>query len=129
VTGPTRAGRPGWTGRRPAFAAALVLHLVVLYLPRAPSTGGIPLLDKAVHLVIFALVGVTAVRAGLPRPAVLAVLLAHAVVSEVIQATLLPDRSGDPLDSLADGVGVLVALALTRSPLPVRDDAPVIRQP
>ncbi len=54
-----------------------------------------------------------------------AVFVAHAVVSEVVQATLLPLRSGDPRDALADvvgvGLGVLVAHLVTRSVAPGRD--------
>jgi hypothetical protein len=36
------------------------------------------------------------------------VLLAHAVVSEVVQGVFMPHRDGDPLDALADAAGVLL---------------------
>jgi VanZ family protein len=101
---------------RLALAAAVALQLVVLYAPRAPSTEQVPLVgpvvDKVVHLAVFALVAWTGRRAGV-RVRVLAVLLlGHAVVSELLQHWVLPHRSGDPLDALADATGVLVGLLL-----------------
>ncbi|WP_206690390.1 hypothetical protein [Quadrisphaera sp. INWT6] len=97
---------------RTAFAVAVLLQLVVLYAPRAPSTGGVPGVDKAVHLAVFGLVAWTGLRAGAPGRLLLPLLLAHAVVSEVLQDLVLPDRSGDPLDAVADAVGVLLGAAL-----------------
>lgn len=90
-----------------AFGTAVVVQLVVLYAPRSPGTGGIPMLDKLVHLVVFGAVAVTAVRAGLPWRPVLAALLAHAVVSELLQDAVLPDRRGDAYDAVADSVGAV----------------------
>ena len=60
------AGRAAWW----LFAVAVVANLVLLYWPRAPGTGGIPHLDKAAHLVSFALVTWTGCsrRARDPRP-------------------------------------------------------------
>jgi hypothetical protein len=105
------AVRPSPTWTRVLLAAAVLLQLVVLYSPRAPSTGGHWWVDKTVHVGIFAVVAWTGRLAGLRwRPLVL-VLLAHAVVSEVVQATLLP-RDGDWRDSLADAVGVAVGALL-----------------
>ena len=47
--------------------------------------------------------------------------LAHAVVSEVIQGVAYPSRTGDPLDVLADAIGVMVGVGafqlLTRGAL------------
>jgi hypothetical protein len=98
--------------RRAGFGVALTVHLVVLYAPRAPAGPGLPWLDKAVHVTIFAAVGVTAVRAGLPSRPVLVLLLAHAGVSELVQAWWLPHRRGDPLDAAADAAGVVLAWVL-----------------
>jgi VanZ family protein len=105
---------------RAGFGVALLVHLMVLYAPRAPATPGPVWIDKVVHITIFALVGVTAVLAGLPARPVWALLLAHAVVSELVQWAFLPGRSGDPLDSLADAGGVLLAWLLTRGDDPAR---------
>ena len=103
------AGRAAWW----LFAVAVITNLLLLYWPRAPGTGGIPHLDKAVHLASFAFVTWTGARAGLPVRVVAAVLAVHAVVSELIQHAVLPARSGEPADVLADLAGVAgVALAL-----------------
>ncbi|MGQ7352628.1 VanZ family protein [Quadrisphaera oryzae] len=94
----------------------MLAQLVVLYAPRAPSTDQVPLvgpvLDKVVHLAVFALVAWTGRRAGVRVRLLVVVLLAHAVVSELLQHWVLPHRSGDPLDALADAAGVLVGLLL-----------------
>jgi hypothetical protein len=99
---------------RVAFAAGVVVQLVVLYVPRAPSTGGLPI-DKVVHAVIFG--GVLWLGAGARLPLVpLGVLLClHAVASELIQHFLLPGRSGDPADVAADLAGVLIVTLLVRA--------------
>ena len=44
----------------------------------------------------------------------LAWVLAYAVVSELVQALLLTERSGDLLDVLADAVGAAAGWALAR---------------
>ena len=41
------------------------------------------------------------------------VFAAHAVVSELIQGAFYTDRSGDPLDLLADWSGIAIAAMLT----------------
>jgi hypothetical protein len=97
------------------FAAVLVVQLVLLYWPRAaqPTVGGVPW-DKIVHALIFGLVLFTGVRAGLPLRAWLVVTLAHAGVSELLQHWLLPNRSGDVWDAVADAFGAIVAAAVVR---------------
>ena len=69
--------------------------------------------DKVVHAVLFGLLAAAVLwwwpRAG-RRPSrtaagVLAGLAVYAVGSEVVQDVLLAERSGDPLDVLADLVG------------------------
>ena len=93
------------SARRWLFAAAVVGQLVVLYAPRAPSSGGVPGLDKVVHVLVFAAVLGLGWWAGAPRPLVLVVSVVQAPVSELLQWTLLPHRSGDLLDLVADLVG------------------------
>lgn len=112
-----------------AFAAATVVHLVVLY---APESGGPPPFahaDKVVHVTVFALVGLTGVLAGIRPVPLVAVLLGHAVLSEVLQAAVLSGRSGSGWDATADAVGaalgVLLAASWTRGTnrQPARRDA------
>jgi VanZ family protein len=97
-----RAGRAAWW----LFAVAVIANLLLLYWPRAPGTGGVPHLDKAVHFVSFAFVTWTGVRAGIAIRSLVAVLSVHAIASELIQGALLPGRSGDAADVLADLAGV-----------------------
>jgi VanZ family protein len=114
TSGPHRASVGWW---RAGLALAVLVLLVVLYDPTQPSMGGLssaPGLDKLVHASVFALVMVVGRRARLPRVPLLLLTVVQAPVSELVQATLLPQRSGDPLDVLADLVGCLLGWWLTR---------------
>jgi VanZ family protein len=84
-----------------------VLSLYVLLWPDPVGAGtGPPGADKAVHLLLFAALTASArLRFG-PSRAVLAALVGYAAVSEVVQALLLSQRSGDLLDLVADLLGV-----------------------
>ncbi len=111
--------RPGGAGRRPLVAGlvlAVVLQLVVLYLPQDPGPLPFPQADKLVHLSVFALPTLLGLLAGLPGRWVVGVLASHAMLSEVVQGAFLAGRSGDPVDALADvagvGLGVLAARLL-----------------
>lgn len=104
--------------RRPLLPAllalALLAHLVVLYLPGddVPSAGfEVPGLDKLIHVGVFALPTALILAVRL-HPAWLLALAAHAPVSEVLQLTVVPHRSGDPWDVLADLAGVLLGAGL-----------------
>jgi VanZ family protein len=82
---------------------------VSLYALFWPDPGGsgvsVPGADKAVHVLVFALLAATArLRFG-TSAAVLAAVLAYAALSEVVQALLLARRSGDVLDLVADAAG------------------------
>lgn len=92
------------------LVVALLAHLYGLYKPAEPGASEwFSNSDKLLHFLGFAVPTTLAVL--LARhwwPAV--VFAAHAVVSELIQAWLLPGRDGDVLDVLADLTGVLAAL-------------------
>ena len=103
------------TARRAALALAVAVNLVLLYWPRSPGAAGVPGVDKLVHLATFAALTWTGLRAGLGARWWLPVLGLHAVTSEVVQAMVLPRRSGDLLDVVADLVGVLVGVLLARA--------------
>lgn len=103
--------------RRAALAATVALQLVVLYLPRGvEGPGTLPHLDKVVHAGIFGLVVVAGAWAGVPGRWLVPGLAAHAVLSEVVQGVLLPGRSGDVGDVVADlggiGLGMLTVRVL-----------------
>jgi hypothetical protein len=115
---------------RVVFAVVLAVQLVLLYWPRAVQpAGGLPW-DKIVHATIFGLVVVTGLRAGIPRRPWILVTLAHAVVSELVQHALLPNRSGDPYDALADVAGVVIAaIATARPKTRTETEVPGLRNP
>ncbi len=112
---PHPAGRAGLLV---LLALAVAVQLVVLY---APEGGGPPLFpnaDKVVHVVVFLVPVALALLAGFRRSVVVLVFAGQAVLSEVVQGLLLPHRSGDVLDVVADltgvALGVLVAVAVGR---------------
>lgn len=128
ASGPARAAcRAPLVG----LAVALAAQAVVLYAPRQP--GPVPFVhaDKVVHVGVFLVPAVLALLAGFRGRVVVGLLVAHAVVSEVVQARLLPGRSGDPADVLADvvgvGVGLLLALAADRRAARAPSGAPSVR--
>ncbi len=94
----------------------MLLSLYVLFWP-SPAGAGVPVpgADKLVHAGLFALLaGTAALRFGAMRR-VLAGVLVYAALSEVVQAVLLAERSGDAYDLLADAVGALAGWQLVRS--------------
>jgi VanZ family protein len=97
---------------RVAFAACLLLSLVVLFSPGSEVPTDVPVSDKLVHFLLFVSLGVTGRLAGLAPLPLLVALVAYAGVSEVLQAVLPINRDGDVLDALADSLGVVIGLAV-----------------
>ena len=91
-----------------AFLLACAVNLYGIYAPSQPGPALFDGADKVFHLLSFALLMATGLLAGLPARWLALALVLHAVASELIQHWLLPDRSGDPLDAVADAVGVAV---------------------
>ena len=104
---PRRSVRPGVLV---LLAVSVAVQLVVLYAPEGAGPGLFPQADKVVHLLVFLVPAALAVVAGFRRRAVVAVFAAQAVLSEVVQALLLPHRSGDVLDVVADLTGVALGV-------------------
>lgn len=105
-----------------AFAVACLLQVIAVYLPEQPHVGtGIPHLDKLVHASIFALPTYLGLRAGRGAALPAVAVAAHAPVSELVQWRLLPHRSGDPWDLLADLVGVVIGLLVWRGTVATAD--------
>jgi hypothetical protein len=102
------------TRDRVLLGVLIAVQLAVLYWPLAAGNPGVVPLDKLVHVTVFGLVAWAAIRAGVPTGWTVGLLLGHAVISEFVQAALLPHRSGDPLDAVADAVGVLLGVATAR---------------
>lgn len=95
---------------------AVAVQLVVLYAPAQP--GGVAVFvhaDKVVHLLVFFVPTLVALLVGIRPAYVVAALGGHAVVSELVQGALLPSRSGDPADVLADLTGVALGVLAWRA--------------
>ncbi|MDV3222283.1 VanZ family protein [Intrasporangium sp.] len=95
---------------------SLTVHLLALYWPVVTVAGPVSWTDKAVHVLVFAIptyaVGMVVARLWWAVTG----FAAHALVSELSQHLLLPGRSGDPWDVVADLAGVaLAAVALVVS--------------
>ncbi|SEE99795.1 hypothetical protein SAMN04488554_4240 [Ruania alba] len=87
----------------------MLLQLAALYVPQTPDGAPSPPgSDKALHVLIFALVMLTGRLARYPSIPLAIGLAAHAGISELIQHLLLPARSGDLLDVVADLAGIAV---------------------
>lgn len=109
-------------GSLPWRAGLLLLALAAnigFYLPSLPSgTPGtaLPGVDKAVHLLVFALTVFAAGRLLAPRRRfpigwVALVALAHALLIELVQLLVLPQRSGDAADLLFGVLGIALGVA------------------
>ena len=118
----------GWHLAALGAGVALLLQLWGLYrVAGPPQPSWFRFADKVEHAVGFALpvllilvAGWLHGRLGWQWPGrrtsflVVAIFAAHAVVSEVIQHVWYRYRTGDPLDVLADWVGIAVGLLVFR---------------
>jgi hypothetical protein len=94
------------------FVVVVTVHLAALYWPRVSVQGPVAWTDKVVHVTLFAVPALVGLLAGV-RPAYLLVPLAlHAPVSELLQHAVLPNRSGDVWDAVADLSGVVVGATI-----------------
>ena len=92
------------------FAVLLVTHLAALYWPRVDVQGPVTWSDKVVHVLLFLAPTVAGLLAGVRPAHVVGFLALHAPVSELVQHYLLPHRSGDPWDAVADLAGVVLGV-------------------
>jgi VanZ family protein len=122
------SGLRGWHIVAVGAVFAVWLHLWGLYRALGPAhRPWLPFADKVEHAVGFALPVLLILltialrgRAGWvspsPRASVLvaAIFAVHAILSEVIQHLWNRYRTGDPLDVVADWVGIAVGILLFR---------------
>jgi VanZ like family len=118
----------GWHFVAAGAVIATLLQLWGLYRDIGPSqVPWIPYPDKAAHIMGFALPVMLILLAvalrhqvGARRPSsrisgfVVALFAAHAVVSELIQHVWYQYRTGDPLDVIADWIGIAAGAGLVR---------------
>ncbi|HJG90853.1 MAG TPA: VanZ family protein [Brachybacterium massiliense] len=103
---------------RLALLALTLAANIGFYLPSLPEGTpglGVPGLDKAVHLLVFAATVFAAGRVLAPRKRfpigwVVIAALVHALLIELIQLVALAERSGDLLDLLFDVVGIALGV-------------------
>ena len=93
------------------FGGVLVLSMFSFFTPGPDLPQGPDVSDKLEHAAIFMALALTGRLAGIRPGRLLAVLLAYAVATEVLQAVLPINRDGDWRDALADMIGVLIVLA------------------
>lgn len=98
---------------RIAFAVALLVQVWALYVPRGPSVDTDLPLDKILHVLLFLMVTWLGLRLGWRW--IVPAMVAQAALSELVQMWLLPQRSGDWGDFVADLAGIAVAVVLTRT--------------
>jgi VanZ family protein len=94
------------------FVLLAVAHLAALYWPRVEIEGPVAWTDKVAHVLLFALPTLAGLLAGVRPAYVVAAFALHAPVSELAQHYLLPHRSGDPWDALADAAGVVLGVTV-----------------
>ena len=95
---------------RAAFALALLVSAVVLFLPASGVPTAPAGTDKLVHLLVFAALAVTGRWAAVgPVPLGLG-LLVYAGLSEVVQGTAPLGRSASLADGAFDAMGVALGL-------------------
>lgn len=95
---------------RVLFAAVIGASLVVLFAPTASGPELFPYADKVIHVLLFSVLAWSGTRAGVALVPLAAALVAYAVASETIQATVLSERAGDWRDVVADLVGLGIGL-------------------
>ncbi|ASO21388.1 hypothetical protein FHR81_002359 [Actinoalloteichus hoggarensis] len=100
--------------RQLLFPLALVISLVVFFMPASGVPSAPPGTDKLVHAAVFAALAATGLGAGVARLPLFLGLAGYAGLTEVLQAVLPLGRSGDPWDVLADLVGLALGWGLLR---------------
>ncbi|MDN5860863.1 MAG: VanZ family protein [Pseudonocardia sp.] len=96
------------------FLVVLLVSLVVLFTPASGLPSVFPGADKLVHLATFGALVFTGRLARIPRGRLVAGLVGYAVASEVLQGLLPIGRSPDPVDVLADVLGIAVGVLVAR---------------
>jgi VanZ family protein len=90
----------------------VVAQVLALYWPRIDVQGPVTWSDKVMHVLLFLLPVVAGLLAGLRPVYVVGAMAIHAPVSELVQHYLLPNRSGDVWDAVADLTGVVLGVTL-----------------
>jgi VanZ family protein len=90
----------------------VVLQFFALYWPRVDVQGPVTWSDKVVHVILFAVPTAAGLLAGFRPVYVVGAMALHAPASELVQHYLLPHRSGDLGDAVADLCGVVLGVTV-----------------
>lgn len=104
--------RPVVRHRRLPFWVSLAVVSALLLTPGTDVPVEPPASDKVVHALLFAVLALTGRVGRFPLLPLGIGLFAYAVATETLQGLLPIDRYGDPLDVLADSVGMLIGLVV-----------------
>ncbi len=97
------------------FVTAVLLSVIVLFIPQSGVPDSPPGTDKVVHTLLFALLAATGLWARLPKWTLLGGLVAYAVMSEVLQWLITAlGRGGDVVDGLVDVLGIALGWLVAR---------------
>ena len=105
---------PGAVIWKVALVAAVAVNLYSMYAPRVPGPSSSLRLDLVGHAVSFAALTLTGLMAGARARWWIPVVALNALASELIQGFLLPNRSGDGVDLMADAVGITLGWLVAR---------------
>lgn len=94
-------------------ALAVLLYLAVARPMPGGPTGALSIYDKLVHGSVYGALTLLGLFGRLRTSTVLLVLLSHGALVEVLQS-LVPDRSADAWDMVADAIGIAMALVASR---------------
>ncbi|MEO7070496.1 MAG: VanZ family protein [Nostocoides sp.] len=97
------------------FVLALAVQVYSVYAPDSPAQPTFANEDKIAHALLFGMPVAIAWATGLRPRLVTGIIALHAPVSELVQHYVLPHRSGDVWDAVADLVGVLLGLLAGRA--------------
>ncbi|WP_016700750.1 hypothetical protein, partial [Actinoalloteichus spitiensis] len=104
------------------FPLAVLVSLVVFFMPASGVPSAPPGTDKVVHVGVFVLLTVTGLlavdgsrRGGGPRRLLLLGLLGYAFLAEVLQGLLPLGRNADWADALANLVGIALGAGVLLS--------------
>lgn len=95
------------------LALAVLLYLAVARPMPGGPTGVLSVYDKLVHGSVYGALTLLGLLGRLRTSTVLLVLLSHGALVEVLQS-LVPDRSAEALDMVADAIGIAMALVASR---------------
>lgn len=98
---------------RTPFALTIVASAVILFTPASGVPTAPPGTDKIVHLVLFAALAITGHMAQVRFAPLLIGLSCYAMASELLQALLPLNRTGDPVDAAVDLAGIGAGMLIT----------------